>query len=556
MAGKIKLQKPKNIGEVTDHVGNILAWAVLLIYFTGLPLYYKDGYTLIASNKYLYLMYTAKYIAIAMGVFLLVRMSFWGYSKDEIACYKATYKTDIFVLSFILLSVLSHFCSSFKSGGESYFTDWFIEGSLWGTRGWYMGLVSYLVFAMFYLILSKLLRHTYFAYIPILLTVTLVSMWGILNRYKIAPINMNNDYGEGAFIASLGNINWFCGYTSVIVPLGWGLYMGAKKLWIKVLLSLVNAITFYMIFVNNSDSGIFALFVTMAVLLGFSFTQKERLMAFTELIIFMLIPASLIGLMDVLFKGKRTGASGIIEFFYGKPAFISLLIVLIFYTVFFYKVKEFPEEIMKKIKKVYVIFVPSVFSLFVLLIIINTLSGGKLPVIGGKDVFMFKAGWGSGRGETWLFGLRTFASMNPWHKLIGSGPDTFYFELIKYPELKADLDLAFGGARLTNAHNEWISLLVNNGILGLCAFIGMLVSGVKTSFKYAKENLYIIGFALSIISYTANNMFSFEQITNTPFLFLVLGLEGAAIARVLKKGASLTKSGRNTKIQRSKNKKK
>ena len=235
MAGKIKLQKPKNIGEVTDHAGNILAWAVLLIYFIGLPFYYKDGYTLIASNKYLYLMYTAKYVAIAAGVFLLVRMSLWGYSKDEIACYKATYKTDIFVLSFILLSVLSHFCSSFRSGGEAYLTDWFIEGSLWGTKGWYMGLVSYLVFAMFYLILSKLLRHTYFAYIPVLLTVTLVSIWGILNRYKIAPINMNNSYGEGAFIASLGNINWFCGYTSVIVPLGWGLYMGAKKLWIKVL---------------------------------------------------------------------------------------------------------------------------------------------------------------------------------------------------------------------------------------------------------------------------------------------------------------------------------
>ena len=556
MAGKIKFQKPKNIGEVTDHVGNILAWAVLLIYFVGLPLFFKDGYTLIASNKYLYIMYTAEYVGIVAGIFLLLRMSLWGYSKEEIMIYKGTFRVDIFVLAFILLSTVSHFCSTFKTGGERYLTEWFYESSLWGTRGWYMGLMSYLIFAMFYFILSKLLRYSKAANIPVMLTLTVTCLWGILNRYKIAPIDMGIEYDQSSFLASLGNINWFCGYTSVLVPLCWGLYLGAKKLWLKITLTVVNLITFYMIFVNASDSGIFAMFISFAVLFCFTVTQKERFKTFTELVITMLIPASLIGLIDVIMPKQRTGTFGMLEFFFGIGAFAVLTAVVIFYVLFFYRLKEYPVKVMGTVRKIFIIFIVSVFLGYVLIVIFNTIMGGIIPRVGKNRFFFFSNRWASSRGATWKIGLMTFADMDFGHKLIGSGPDTFYYEMIKHPAAKEISDKVFKGARLTNAHNEWITLLVNNGLLGLTAFVGMLYSGVRASFKYAEENVEIIGFALAIISYTANNMFSFEQLTNTPFLFLVMGLEGAAIASIVRKSASLTKSGRNTKIQRSKNKKK
>ena len=87
----------------------------------------------------------------------------------------------------------------------------------------------------------------------------------------------------------------------------------------------------------------------------------------------------------------------------------------------------------------------------------------------------------------------------------------------------------FGGQRLTNAHSEWITLLVNNGILGLSAFIAMTVTGIKKCLTYAKDRQGLLCVALSLISYTANNMFSFETMMNTPLFFAMLGIGMAAL---------------------------
>lgn len=67
-------QRPTNFGEIMDLAGNILAWSVLIIYFVGLPLYFKNGYDSIATNKYLFIMGVGKYVAIVAGVLWLIRM--------------------------------------------------------------------------------------------------------------------------------------------------------------------------------------------------------------------------------------------------------------------------------------------------------------------------------------------------------------------------------------------------------------------------------------------------------------------------------------------------
>ena len=115
-----------------------------------------------------------------------------------------------------------------------------------------------------------------------------------------------------------------------------------------------------------------------------------------------------------------------------------------------------------KLRKILIIVILSLFGLFVSLVTINTITKGALPIIGDKSIFMFEGEWGSGRAYTWTFGLKTFGHMNFGHKLIGSGPDTFFYEMISYSDLNDEWYAVYNGARLTNAHNEWISLLVNN----------------------------------------------------------------------------------------------
>ena len=106
----------------------------------------------------------------------------------------------------------------------------------------------------------------------------------------------------------------------------------------------------------------------------------------------------------------------------------------------------------------------------------------------------------------------------------------FYYSLLQIPNEELQKMIAyFGGQRLTNAHNEWITLLVNNGILGLGAFIALTFTGIKKCLTYAKDHQGLICVALSLISYTANNMFSFATMMNTPLFFAMLGLGMAAL---------------------------
>ncbi len=543
------LKKPKNLGELLDLAGNVLAWSVIIVFFVGLPFYFKDGYSQLASNKYLFFMGAAKYTAIVMGVFFLLRVCLWGFTMPEIKAYKNIMWMDIFVVAFAVVSLISHLFSPFKTNtfGTNQLNDWFYEGSLWGTKGWFMGLMTFLCFVMLYFVLSRCLIYHVSVFIPIMVALVIICQWGVLNRYGIAPIDMKYEYGDknSVFMASIGNINWFCGFTSVIVPLIWGLYLGVKKLWEKIVLMAAATVTFTMIMLNSSDSGYVALAVSMGVLLGFAMTDAKLFRGFLEIAISLLTVCSVIPLTDHI--GHRNITSGHAEPLLGLPSCVLLLIVIAVYVIVTLKKDKYPTEKMKIVRAVYAIAVGAIFVAFVLLIVINTLTGRALPIIGDSEVFFFNSEWASKRGETWSLGVKTFFHLPFGHKLVGSGPDTFFYEMISFEDLSAEWNDYYGNARLTNAHNEIITLLVNIGLLGTAAFIGIMVTSVKASFKAAKENPEYICFALAVISYLANNVFSFQQITNTPFIFLVLGIEGAALVRIDKQEARLTKKeGKNT----------
>lgn len=542
-------KKPANLGDIMVLLGEAVAWGVMIAFFVVMPLYTVDGYSSIASNKYLYFMQACKITAIVAGVALLIRLCLWGFTREEIFAYKKVMWLDIFMAAFGLLSLLSHLTSDFRTNTmETYYlNDWFYEGSLYGTRGWFMGLLTYLCFLMLYFILSRCLIYNKIAYIPAVATVVFICQWGVLNRYGIGIFGIE---AEDTFLATIGNINWFCGFTSVLVPLLWGLYMGCNRKAFRYIYMAGMLITFEMIVLNSSDSGYFSLLVTMAVLFAYSMVSKERMQRFLEIVMTFLAACASVKVTDLL--GGRTEEAGHMEFFLGLPALIALVVVAVIYVLITLKVKEWHVTTMKKVRKIYGIVLGALVLIFVLLIIINTKTDGALPLIGGSSIFLFNSEWGSLRGATWSLGVKTFLHLDFWHKLVGSGPDTFFYEMITFDDLTTEWSDCFGNARLTNAHNEIITLLVNIGILGTAAFIGILVTAVKSSFSAAKEHPEYVGFGLCVISYIANDMFSFEQITNTPFLFLVLGLEGAALVVYDKAGARLTKKDNKHTIQKGK----
>jgi len=161
----------------------------------------------------------------------------------------------------------------------------------------------------------------------------------------------------------------------------------------------------------------------------------------------------------------------------------------------------------------------------------NSLMPGCLGPLSHQPVFLFDENWGSARGGTWRAGMSTWLSQDLLHRFTGVGPDgmaAYLYGGDNFSLLKTVIK-QFGQHTLTNAHNEWITLLANSGIIGLFSFAGMVISSI---IRYLKsDKLWCIVCGLCLFSYTVNNIFSFQQIMNITQLFILLGMGEAVMRR-------------------------
>ena len=121
--------------------------------------------------------------------------------------------------------------------------------------------------------------------------------------------------------------------------------------------------------------------------------------------------------------------------------------------------------------------------------------------------------------------------MNFFEKLVGLGPDSFAYGV--YREGSSAIEMVrdtFGNSRLTNAHNEWITVLVNTGVFGLAAYLGMFLSKTVRYINKGISLTMTFACGLTLVGYMSNNLFSFQQVLNGPFIFIMMGI-GEAIVR-------------------------
>ncbi len=507
-------------------------WASLISYFCVLPLYFHNGYELLATNKYKCFMAISKYSLIVLGSFTIIYFSTWGMTKNEIKVFKPISKIDLSMLLFIGAVLLSYAFSSYKKTGDK--DDFFFyQGALYGASGWYMGMATFLILVILYFIITRYFHYTLNFWVPVFFVSALIFIWGGLNRFSIYPIEMT--LSNENFLASVGNINWFAGFESVIAPLIFGMYYGTKEKYTRIVLGVLTFIADGMILLNGSDSAVMCFIVTMFVLLLVSLKDEKRLMRFSEEMLLFSLAGMIILIIDKAAPDAKTKDSAFADIFTsGVSPF--LIFVLIFALRGWLALCEagkfkYPEFFKTKLAKLLLIAAGIGLLLFVLLITVNTKTDGALPIIGSMSAFMFNSDWGSNRGATWMTGLQVFKGMGFKDKLFGVGPDMFYQAVYNNEEAYAISYERFGESRLTNAHNELITILVNTGFLGLASFIYMNVAAIREFIKRSDKNPYMIMFALSMIMYLANNVFSFEQIINVPFYFLTIALGASAIVR-------------------------
>ncbi len=532
---------------------SLLMSAYLFVLFCIYPFYIKHGYEDIGDAKYEFYRYITLggfALILLLGLGGLVGAGLWknrgagevrnsrekAGSRSRKIRWTGTYSvTDGLVLLYGISTVLSFLCSDY------------IRDAFWGEDQWYMGLVSQLLFVASYFLVSRLWEWEEKLVLVFLAASSGIFLLGILNRFSIYPLGIESvDHG---FLATLGNINWYCGYWSVLFPLGFMLYWRMEEIWLRlagagaVMLGLGTGIS------QGSASAFLVLGALYLFVFCLSFHRNQDMKRWMELVIWYGLCCQVLRLWRILiptaFTYYESSLSGWMTSS-GLTGWVTVGMGLL-YLIFCLAEKKKGLEIrnFKMLRQILLLILGIGTGIYILLMSLNTSLKEGFYFLKDIPFLTFSRQWGNARGATWRAGLEIFNSLPFWKQLTGVGPDCFARHLYTLPLLAEEIRDQFLGARLTNAHNEWLTMLVNQGWIGLLSYAGIFLTAV---FRWTKDGRpgqkeaarppacdanqrWLLLFGMSAFAYMIHNMVSFQQILSTPFVFLILGM-GEGLSRV------------------------
>ncbi|MGN1147297.1 MAG: hypothetical protein ACI4TB_02675, partial [Lachnospiraceae bacterium] len=485
MKGKKKYEKMSVREACLNYLRTLLrivAEGYLVLMALVLPFYFRTAtdYSYIGSNKSdffkKYGFAAAKlFLTILLFYFLLALVDFCKRGQLK-ALWNRFSLTDRFAAVYAIGLCLSYCFSEYK------------EEALVGAEGWYMGLWPQLLLVGSYFAVSRLLSEKAGKWMTqaMLAVAAVAFLLGFLNRYGINPLGME-DSGP-YYISTIGNINWYCGYWSVLFPLGAGLFLLYEKpqkesdrvfLGKRVALGIFVAVGFATGITQGSDSGILAL-AAMVLLMGWLCVREpRRIKRFLEMLLIFCGMAMGLFLIQWISPEMNTFPTAVYGWITETPlSWIGGACVLLLYLLF--RRKEWGSACNRTFRillmAVSVGICMTILS-FLIMLIMNTVNPGSIGGLSDHPLFTFGAEWGSRRGATWRAGIRIWQEQDFLHKLVGVGPDCMsaYLYSGAGTAIAEELQELFGTYRLTNAHGEWITILVNLGLLGLVGFAGMMV---------------------------------------------------------------------------------
>lgn len=517
---------------------NALIWVFMSVLFVVYPLYFKNGYESIASHKYRFYFLLMEYFLVTLLAIMIVAASIWGFSKDALKNGKPFYLLVAVLTFYLLTNALSFIFSDYKLiRNEQLNKDipWFIKGALFGDKGWYMGLVTIVIMTLCTLVTGFIWNYSDKVFILIFLGSLPVTIWGLLNRYDIYPIKMK--HSSETFISTLGNVDWFSGYLSIVAPLAYGLYLVSQSKVKRYILAFLSFIFIHMTVVSGAESGIFSLLVTYFIMLAIAIKDPIKLSRFGKLLIIFLAVLVYVRLIDKFFPDTRTLKEGISEVMISTPFICLLAVITISLYLLLYLLgkrrSEYPMILKKRGSSIVLLCGLFVTLTVIILMVVNTYVK-RLPLIGESPYFSLGMRWGSTRGVCYYLAIKIFSKEGFIHKLFGVGPDSFSYALYSHEDLSVISREYLWKLRLTNAHNELLTVLVNEGIVGVISFASMWIVFIWQAIKGMSKSPLSGVFLLTFVSYLSNNMFSFRQVESTPFVYTIMGIFMAMFVKVHK----------------------
>ncbi len=494
------------------------------------PLLYHNKYFDMGAAKYAIF----KWTSVIVLSFMTIIWGIWLYNyKDKVDPVKEVKSfsiTDILVLAFMGVSLLSYIFAANRGM------------ALWGYEGWFMGLMSQLFFVLTYVYVSRFWEYNNATLVCMVGAAAICYQIGILQRFGYNPLGMYDGVGEEdieKFLSTLGQTSWYSSYAVMIVPFGMYFYWKTENMNLRIVTGFFTALGFGMLCTTNSDSAYVAMTLILMVFFRYSLEDNEKMKRFLEIVIIGLFSLRVVGWMHAIFPEKQrtyiTGEERISKFVTSSGWMLALLLLMMLVYAVFWIVSSRPKNgssrrvfDISKYKKIIwsVTVAAAVLVIWGMMMIIILVTTEKMPAAFGKlyeiEFFRFDNIWGNHRGFNWRAAMIAFSHASFKDLLIGVGPDCFAEAMNKY--CYAEVAEYWHGLQLACAHNEWLNMLVTEGILGLAAYLGIFISIIVRASKHVKEEPAMIPLIAGVLAYVGHNIFCYQQCICTPVVFIFAGM--------------------------------
>ncbi|MBR3344910.1 MAG: O-antigen ligase family protein [Solobacterium sp.] len=488
-----------------DHLIQILLEGYLFVMFTLFPLYVGPRkYEEITYDKYDLFMKASMILAVGFVLLQIMRMIL---CRKEIKVKKPVLTASDFCVILYAFAVLISFLFAHDR-----------TEALKGAIGWYTGFLTQAVMIMIYFLYSRF-YHWNKRVIEYLMTGSfIVILLAVLNRFRICLIDQNY---ISTFISTIGNINWLASYLMIMVSFVTGMFIaGIFKHKYTYYPAMIYLFTGYAALTTNGSNSVYpALLVMLVFMTVFALSDKDVMKRVLICVIMFFGTFECLGIYGMIY-GSAVFNQLLMNISNLRGSFITMhcgAMVMAMAAIGIMCLRKYPGGRLinsEKVTEQFLKYLCAAGLLIILAVLLIQVTG----IIDMPDTF------GHNRGLIWRLSRKVYHELPLYRKLIGVGPDSYGNYTMLDWDFMMQLMEYYPNMRVTTAHSEPFTTLINLGIAGAAAYLAMIFSTVFSVLKgrTEAEKAYRIPVILALVSYHVNMLVSFQIVPTLPYLFLIL----------------------------------
>ncbi len=508
----------------------------MVLLLAAAPLYYRHGYQDISHAKWDFYRNISLFVRLRINGSALYIPSFLPVLLCLAAIRKAVRKekihfsvTDLFAFGFSAAVIISAVLAPEKTG------------ILYGMSGWYMGVFAQLSFVMLYFCVSRCYTEDKVVSAVILASSAAVIFVAVLNAFMIYPLSISkwaSDYTRNLFMSTLGQPDWYSVWLMMFMAVGMFHFWNTDHKAVKMITAVYLVLCSMSCVTQNADTAVLVLAVLMLIMFAFCFDSRRHLLGYIDMTVLILSAVRFTGFLEDLIPEHVHKLEPLMVSASHAGMIIPAVIVLAAVRVFLGR-KDIDNALRNKGKiirrRVFTVYAVLTVC-FMVYFVLNSMEVLPSWLWSSNGYLRFRDYWGNYRG--FLYRITVSSMMMTLHSdplrfFVGYGPDKYYRLVYQY--YYNDIQKVYEGKRLVCAHNEFLNMAANTGVIGAAAYAGIFISVIVRSVKKFDQDPAVLTGLLVVSAYAVHGMLNFQQIIGAPVVFAVMGIAENRIRRIEKR---------------------